>query len=177
MTAPEQAAPLVAQPLADFEGKAVRQAAVEMPGAAGGLREAMKMAPQEFHQGEKVFVAIEGTIGKVRFEPIDKTDPTGDQRRVHVIQVEGATFVDEEVVAGHIAKMQEAIARKKEQSEGISRLPTDDEIEALGEEHANGEHASGLVPGCPDCDAEAAAEAEEANEPIPIAGRKNGGKS
>lgn len=175
MSAPEPAGALVAQPLADFEGKAVRQAAVEMPGAAGGLRDAMKMAPQEFHQGDKVFVAIEGTIGKVRFEPIDRDDPAGDQRRVHVIVVEGATFVDESVVAGHIAKMQEAIARKKEQSEGISRLPTDDEVELLGEEHANGEHASGLVPGCPECDDEALKEAEEASDPIPIAGRKGKG--
>lgn len=176
MTAPEPAAP-AAQTLSDFEGKPVRQAGVEMPGAAGGLKAAMKVAPLEFHQGDKVFVAIEGTIGKVRFEPIDKEDPAGDQRRVHVIVVEGATFVDEDVVAGHIAKMQETIARKKEQSEGIARLPTDDEVEALGEEHANGEHASGLVPGCPECDDEALKEAEEASEPIPITGRGKGGKS
>lgn len=157
--------------LTPFEGKDVRQSGVEMPGAAGGLKAAMKVDPQEFHQGDKVWIAIEGTIAKVRFEPIDKEDPGGDQRRVHVVAVEGATFVDEAVVGEQIRIMNERIERTKEREAGISRLPTDDEVEALADEHADGGHASGLVPGCPECEDEAAAEAEEAGDPAPIAGR------
>lgn len=172
MTEPAAAPPMTAQPLSDFEGLPVRQAGVEMPGAAGGLRDAMKVAPQEFHKGEKVWIAIEGTISKIRFDPVEKDNPAGDQKRIHVIDVEGATFVDAEIVGEQIARMNERIQRQKEQDQGIARLPTDDEVEALAEEHAEGAHASGLVAGCPECDNEAAAEAEEANEPIPITGRK-----
>jgi hypothetical protein len=157
--------------LTQFEGMDVRRASIEIPNAAGGLRDAMKIDPQEFHQGEEIYIVLKCVVQKVRFEPIDKADPSGDQNRVHVFNAEEATFADAELVADHVAAQTERIARAKEQAEGISRLPTDDEREALGEDHAEGKHAAGLVPGCPDCEEEAAAAAEEAGDPAPIAGR------
>lgn len=154
--------------LADFEGKAVRQVGIELPGAAGGLREAMKVAPESFLQGEEVWIAIKARVAKVRHEPIDGKELDGDQRRVHVLAIEGSAFVDAEVVETHIAAMSERITRAREREQGIGRLPTDDEAAELAKEHERGDHQM-LIPGCFDCANEVAAEAAEAvDEPTPI---------
>lgn len=137
--------------LSPFEGKQVLQVGIEIPGAAGGLRDAVKIEPQEFTHGERVFVAMECIVVKVRHEPIDKEEPDGAQRRVHVFGVEGATIVEESVVGSHIADQVERIRRAKEEASGILRLRTTDELDR---EHTRGEHTD-LVPGCPECDAEA----------------------
>lgn len=164
--------------LSDFEGLPVRQAGAEVRGLEGGLRDSIKIDPEEFHHGERVILITEAEVGKLRFDPIDKDDPAGDQRRVHIFQADGtmifrATDVPElrGQMDDHRKRIADAKLRAKEKEEGVARLPTDDEAEKLGEEHADGDHAAGLVPGCPECENEAAAEAEEANEPVPIAGR------
>ncbi len=144
--------------LSDFEGKRVDQVGIEIPGAAGGLRDAVKIEPQEFAHGDTVYVAMECTVVKVRHEPIDKDDPSGAQRRVHVFGVDGATIVGEDVVRSHIDNQRERIRRAREEASGILRLHTGDELER---EHNEGKHSLGLVDGCPDCDAEAEAMEEE----------------
>lgn len=156
--------------LTDFEGLAVRQAGIEIPGAAGGLREAMKIDPQEFAKGEVVHVVLECVVNKIRHDSIDKDDPTGDQRRVHIFNVENAAIIDGELVAERIAEQRDRIERAKEQAAGVARLPTKDELLRLEVEHEAGVHKI-LVAGCLDCDAEAEAEAEEAGEPTPITAR------
>lgn len=80
--------------LTDFEGLPVIASAIEIPGAAGGLQPAMKIDPQEFHQGEEVFVAFRLVAAKIRHEPIVKDEPRGNQRRVHVFTVTDATIID-----------------------------------------------------------------------------------
>jgi hypothetical protein len=158
--------------LSDFEGAPVEEAGIEIPGAAGGLRDAMKIAPQEFHKGEKVYVVLECRVGKVRFDPIDKDDLDGPQRRVHIFAVDGATMVDGDLVRSQLADQAERIRLAKESEAGIQRLPYDDEGEH-GLAHARGEHAGGLVDGCPVCAAETDAEEAERNEPASIVGRRS----
>lgn len=161
--------------LTPFEGNEVVQVGVELPGAAGGLRAALRVDPREFHQGDKVYVVHETTCTKVRFEPIDKSDPKGPQRRVHVLAVASATTVDADLVATQLDAQRERI----EAAKGIQRLPYDDEGE-LGLAHARGEHADAMAEGCPACDLERdRALAEQAgDEPAdppaatPIRGRK-----
>ena len=46
-------------PLEPFEGLEVLEVGIEMPGAAGGLRDPMRIDPQEFSQGERVFIVHE----------------------------------------------------------------------------------------------------------------------
>jgi len=162
--------------LSDFEGLPVRQAGIEIPGAAGGLREAMKIDPQEFHKGDEVYVVLHCRTDKVRFDPIDRDDPTGDQRRVHVFGVEGATIVDAELVSEHIEAQREKIARARDREQGVGRLPTADELERLDAEHEAGVHRD-LVPGCPHCAEEASAAAAEAGEPTPIGSRRGKAKA
>lgn len=166
--------------LSDFEGHSVRQVGVEIPGAAGGLRDAMRVDPQQFSQGTTVYVVLECPVQKVRYEPIDKDEPGGDQRRVHILGTTGAAIVDRELVEGALAEQKRRIESAKEAAAGIGHLPYDDEAEKA---HDQGLHAAGLVPGCPKCDEEAQAAAAEAKDvpgvddeeappaPTPIAGR------
>lgn len=160
--------------LEPFEGLPVVEAGIEIPGAAGGLREAMKIDPSTFHKGEQVFVVLECRVGKVRIDPIDMDYLDGPQRRVHVFVVTNATMVDGDLVRNQLTDQAEKIRLAREAAQGVTRLPyTDDEF-VNATEHANGDHSQGLVPGCPVCDSEAAAVAAEAEQeaPTPITGRR-----
>lgn len=162
------ASALAARSLTEFEGLHVIASGIEIPGAAGGLQPAMKIDPQEFHQGEVVHVVMRCVVGKIRHEPIDKDAPTGAQRRVHVFRVTDATIVDEETVAEAIEAQRAKIAAAKEAAlaaKGEGPLPGlgwNEDQEALQSEHADGQHAAGLREGCPSCDAEREAEDAEA---------------
>lgn len=170
--------------LTDFEGLAVRQVGIEIPGAAGGLRDPLRIDPQEWHKGDRLYVVMELQVAKVRFDSIDKDDPAGDQRRVHITDVIGTAIVDRELVAEALAEQKRRVELAKEAAAGVGRLPVDDEAEKA---HDDGLHAAGLVPGCPKCEEEAAAIEREQAEgdkqaaakepegeppmPTPIAGR------
>lgn len=165
-----------------FEGKDVRRSGIEIPNAAGGLQAALKIEPREFHQGDEGYIAIHYIVQKVRFEPIDRDAPAGDQMRVHVLLADEATFVDEELVGEAVRSQTERLQRAKEQAKGLAHLPTPDEVEKLDTEHEDGLHAANLVAGCPRCDEEvalkAAEDAAEKGEPAPptsIAGRRKRG--
>lgn len=142
--------------LTPFEGLDVVQAAIEIPNAAGGLRDAMKIEPREFHKGDVVHVVLECEVGKIRFDPVDKEEPAGEQARVHVFHAIRATFVDGDLVTQQLDEQAERIQRAKEAAEGVERLPTTDELER---QHALGQHADGLRDGCPECDQESEAAA------------------
>lgn len=157
--------------LEPFEGLDVVEAGIEIPGAAGGLQDAMKFAPMSFHQGDEVFVVLRCQTKKVRFEPIVKDQLDGDQRRVHVFNVTEATFVEGEVVADALDRMRTLIEEGKaklEAEKGIQRIPfggSDDEAEfELAAKHAMGEHAAERVDECPVCREEIDAEEREAAE-------------
>lgn len=181
MTTLEQA--LLNTELTPFENKAVRQVGLEAPSASGGLRESMRIDPVELQQGDRVVTIMEHVVAKVRFEPIDKDDPGGDQRRVHVLTTETAAIATGELVAmvrTQLAAQADRIKAARAAAKGYDRLPYDDD--ALAAAHATGAHAEGLVAGCPECDAEVNAEAKEVTDeqweasaapaPTPIAGRR-----
>lgn len=164
----------ISPPLADFEGLPVVEAGIEIPGAAGGLREAMKIAPATFHKGEETFVVLACRVGKVRFDPIDADYLDGPQRRVHVFVVTNATMVNGDIVRAQLNDQAERIRLAKEAAAGVTRLPyTDDEF-VHAQAHAAGEHADGLVAACPVCETERIAVEAEAEDdaPTPITGRK-----
>ena len=137
--------------LSQFENKAVRQVGVEIPGAAGGLRESMRIEPREFHQGERVHIVLACDVTKVRFEPIDKDDPAGDQRRVHVFAVDEATIVDAELVSAQLDEQRERLAKAKRDAAGTPTF--DDQIDQLIAQHESGDHQE-LQSDCPSCQEE-----------------------
>jgi hypothetical protein len=126
--------------LSEFEGLPVTEVGVEMPGASGGLHEAMKFQPVEWRSGDEQFVVLRGTVNKIRHEPIDRDEPDGDQRRVHILKVEEAFPIDAAHVSDYVAKRREEIRKAREEAEGVMSLP-------LGEGEEGGEDAGDLPVG------------------------------
>ena len=152
--------------LGTFDGKDVLRTAISVTNAGDGLSEAMKVDPTLLHLDDKVYVVLECQVAKVRFDPIKDTDAVS---RVHVLRAGTATMVDADLVQQQLTEQAERILLAKEAEAGIQRLPQY-EADALDAAHDDGEHAEGLVDGCPQCEAEADAEAGELAEPTPIDG-------
>lgn len=112
----------MADELNEFEGLPVTEVGVEMPGASGGLRDAVKFDPVEWHQGDEHFIVLKGTVSKIRHEPVDKDKPDGEQRRVHVLQVEEAFPIAAEDVADYVAAQSARIKKLKDEAEGTPSL-------------------------------------------------------
>lgn len=110
----ESAAQPVRRALSSFEGLAVVGCSIELPSAAGGLREALRVDPVEFHHGDEFHVTFKCKVRKVRFDPVDKDEPDSDQHRVHVADVVQATLVDEELVRDALSSQADRIAQAKE---------------------------------------------------------------
>lgn len=140
--------------LTPFEGRQVVGVGIEIPGAGGGLRDALTIDPQEFHYDDTVFVVVEGKVGKLRFDPVK--DAGGAVRRIHVLDVVGAVIAERATVE----ELLEAQAKRIEEARGLARLPFGKTDEELLAEHEEGQHADGLVEGCVECDKEAELEAE-----------------
>lgn len=141
-----------------FEGHSVTQAGIEIPNAAGGLREAMKIQPEAIKQGERRYVVLEVVCQKVRHEPIDRERPAGDQARVHVLMAEAATFVDHDLVREQLDKQKARIALAKDDASGQQRIGHEADLDL---EHFAGRHAKRRKSGCPSCEKEKALELEE----------------
>lgn len=116
--------------LSEFEGLPVVAVGVEMPNAAGGLQEAMKFDPVEWHHGDEGYVVLHYTVNKVRFDPVVRGD-IEPLRRVHVLHVDQAAPIESKHVADHLAKARDRIQKAKEEAEGTQRLPLDGEDDPL----------------------------------------------
>lgn len=110
--------------LAEFEGHDVVGATIQVTNAGDGLSEALKIDPVEYEHGETVFVVLQTTVAKVRFDP--SKDDKEKLVRVHVLKTGVATPVDESQIRGIIAKHR----KKLEEAEGVSKLPGLDEADA-----------------------------------------------
>jgi hypothetical protein len=155
------AAALANTDLGEHEGDKVLSVGIEIPGAAGGLREALKIDPVVKHRGDEVLVLIRAKVGKLRYDPVKDTNGV---RRVHVLDVDSAALVEGEVFEHALDEMAERIKLAVEAAQGIKRLDFggDEEKAAKAAEHEDGQHASGLVAGCPLCDEEQDATDDEA---------------
>lgn len=135
--------------LSGFEGHDVLRAAIEIPNAAGGLREAMKFEPREFAHDEEVTLVLKCRVKKVRFDPIKDTEALA---RIHVLDAIEATFIEDEAVEAALAAQRARIEEAKRLNAGTPNL--DDHVDQLVAEHEAGEHAPDLVDGCPTCEEE-----------------------
>lgn len=160
-----------------FEGLPVSSAGMEIPGAAGGLREAMKLDPVQLHKGQRVIVVLDTTVDKIRFDPLKDSD---GWKRVHVLAVEQGLIAavsggddGDELDGGEAAQFIDRLLTEQRARLKEARDKYDNDLrrakgqftieeEALETEHADGQHAGELRDGCPSCDAERdAAEAEQ----------------
>lgn len=143
--------------LSSFEGVDVIHAKIEIPDAAGGLREAMAVEPVELHHGDEVHVVLHCRVKKVRFDPAAK-DNTDELTRVHVFETLDAAFIESDAVADHVRANVDRVRKLVEEQKGIQRLDDvlaeDDDEEAAAEQgraHEAGLHHGVTVEGCPAC--------------------------
>lgn len=150
--------------LGEFEGLPVLAVGIELPGAAGGLRDPLRVDPLILHGGDTAFATFELVTNKVRFDPVKVDDALIGWTRVHVMGVENATFVDENLVRDQLDEMARRVAERKEAEDAAKRKESgnvnlDDAL--YEKDHAAGRHADALVAGCSECDLEqTAADAE-----------------
>lgn len=108
--------------LSPFDGCPVVRTAIAVTKAGDGLSEALKVDPQEYHVGDKVYVVLECEVAAVRFKPVDKDTPDVLVRE-HTLRAGTATMVDGDLVATQLAEQAERIQLAKEAAEGVARLP------------------------------------------------------
>lgn len=130
--------------LTPFDGSTVLSVGIAVTGAGDGLSEALAVDPVEYHLGEIVHVVLECEVAKVRFDPVKDSNGV---RRVHFFKAGNATIVDGSLVADALESQQ----RRIEEAAGVHRLELGDE---LSRQHEAGDHAEGVVEGCPACDEE-----------------------
>lgn len=164
--------------LPDYGGRSVARTTLSIRNAGDGLSEGLSIAPQVLPLGQTVYVVLECVVDAhdhVRLK--DRKSDTGLLVLDQVLKAGTGTIVDAELVRDVIAAQAERILRAREAAQGLQRLPYDDTLQA---QHDEGEHADGLVAGCPDCEAERDADAADAAaadgnvpvEPTPITKRK-----
>lgn len=127
-----------------FEGLPTTEVSLEVRGIEGGLNEGLTIEPVVLHKGDRVYLLLEGTVDHILHKGIKDEDAW---RRAHVIRVDAGTIVDADFAEERL----EEHARRLEEARGLQRLP----FEELSVAHKEGEHADGLVEGCPECDTEA----------------------
>jgi hypothetical protein len=96
-----------------------------MPNAAGGLQEAMKFAPVEWHHGDEGYIVLHYTVNKVRFDPVVRGE-VEPLRRVHVMHVDEAAPIDAKYVEKQVAKHRERVQKAKDEAVGTPPLDLDD---------------------------------------------------
>ena len=113
--------------LKPFEGEPVLQSSIVIPNAGGGLREALKIEPAEWHKGDRVFVVLECVVGDVTFKPIKGVD--SGLNRVHKFEAEHATITDETLVGAQLAEQKKRIR----EAAGEYELPLDPAADPEGD--------------------------------------------
>lgn len=129
------------------EGNDVTDSGIEMPGAGGGFHKSLKVDQLELDHRERVTLAVEVEVTKVRYDLInpdtnpDDNDPDDDSfdpdgpdpyalRRVHVLKVIGVARIDDDAVRARLdaqaAKVAEALAdEKRAKAAARGELPLD----------------------------------------------------
>lgn len=109
--------------LGTFDGKPVMQAGTKLRNAGDGLSKSMKIKPVVIHQGDEVYTLTKSVCTEISFEPIDKDDPSGPQRRVAILRAGTQTIVSADLAAAQIDAEETRIREAVEQAKGIEPLP------------------------------------------------------
>ncbi len=133
--------------LGDYDGKDIIRTSIIIRNTGDGLSEAMAIAPQVLHIGDEGYALI-------KFKVVDHHHPeikgTDCLELKQILKAGIATIVDADFAQEKIDAQAERIQRAKDAAKGQGSLST----ELLEKQHAEGEHAAGLVEGCPPCSAE-----------------------
>lgn len=163
----DTAPPPAAVDLGELDGYPVIGSAVKITKAGDGLSKALGVQPRRIHKGEKLLLLLEVEAGPVMFRPAEEVN---GWIRVDTLEATGVAFVPagmESEVRARLVDLAEKIKVAQEAARGVNRLPVG---EAFEKAHEAGDHAAGLVPGCPTCQAEVDAAAREAEDDLEPAG-------
>lgn len=103
--------------LTQFDNRDVIGATIKVSNAGDGLSAAMKIAPREFHHGERVYVVMETTVDQVTH--VESKDDPARLVRSHRLKAGMATIVDFKLVSRVLDEQQKAIDKAK----GIEAIP------------------------------------------------------
>ncbi|QOR55382.1 MAG: hypothetical protein SHS37scaffold145_33 [Phage 71_18] len=167
----DKAAALADHQLTPYRGKPVVRTSIAITNAGDGLSNAMRIEPKELEPEETVYVVLECTVAKHQHVPIPDT---GTYELGQSLKAGAATLVDADLVRPLIEAQKARIQAAKDEAAGqvnlegnpgwLSDEAGDEEPEALvlRRNHMSGNHAQGLMEGCPLCDQEQAAMDAEA---------------
>lgn len=147
-------------PLGSYAGRRVISTSLRITKAGDGLSDGMSIEPDLLEPGQTYYVVLP----IVPTKHVHKLDSEiGMYRLEQVCEAQaGATFVSQDLVAEVVEKQKARIQAWRDEQEGKRKLfATPVELVA---EHDLGQHADGLRAGCPSCQAEIDASAEEAGE-------------
>jgi hypothetical protein len=166
--------------LAAYDGKDVLRTSIKITKAGDGLSEAMSIDPVQLPIGTKGVLVLEFVVEAHKHKPIPNTNALVLEQ---VLAAGTATLIDAELVDQALKAQREKIDAAREAASGQARLldtrgkpvgddDEDPEDEVLLRNHGLGMHRDGLMEGCPACDRERDAEADEAaadaaKEPAP----------
>lgn len=169
--------------LTPYLGRQVLRTSIKLTKAGDGLSKAKAIDPEQYEPGTKVYVVMECTVGQHTHDLIDGTEA---YELVQEFRAGTATVVEHDLVSEVLAEQRARIIEAEEAAKQRTGMldprgeqvkdeakvaepgdDTDGDLVAppdvMNAQHNAGVHADGLRPGCPQCDAEAAANQEEAD--------------
>lgn len=136
--------------LGTFDDKDVIRTSIAVTNAGDGLSSAMKVDPQLFHLGDKVYVVLECEVSDVKFRPLKDDDQLLD--RVHTLRAGGATIVDEDLVREHLEAQAARIRKAKDEASGQQNLLDDGPGQAADDDFNTPGDAAPTAPPDPEAD-------------------------
>lgn len=110
--------------LEPYEGQAITELGIEIPGAAGGFREPLDMDEtlldmlKSVQHGDTVFAVLQLVKKKVRHQPAKTHD---GWKRVDIFEVDGVGLVDADMALTAIEEQRDRVQVAKDKAAG--RLP------------------------------------------------------
>lgn len=108
-------------PLGSQEGVPVVQAAVSITRAGDGLSDALKLAPEALHYGDRVFFILEGEVTSVTFVPVSPS--ANALERKHKIVTQNITRVEGTQVQEFLDAEEARLEKLRDEVAGREPLP------------------------------------------------------
>lgn len=109
-----------------YEGEAVTELGIEIPGAGGGFRESLAVDMtlvdmlKGCTKGDTIYAVLQLVKKKVHMDPAKDHD---GWRRVDIFDVDGVAIIEAAAAVDVISAQRERVQLLKEQAQGIQRFP------------------------------------------------------
>jgi hypothetical protein len=105
--------------LGTFEGREIVGIKIAIMKAGDGLSKAMAVEPKILHQGDEGYLVLAYRTTKIRFDPLKDDDDAAE--RIQILEANGATFVDADLVGDVVTKMRERVEEYEEEQKEAKR--------------------------------------------------------